>query len=594
MASFADVGTDEEDYLDDDDDPELTALAFAALAAAEEEEEGQGYTEDEDEEASQEPSGPPPPTRADEEEPSTPPPDATDAEPSAPPPSEPAGAPPAEPAGAPPAEEEAVQYENAFGTLTPPGSPQKKNNDNGGHELTTISEPTFALRKALSFQSLSPTWQQLVWWPWYRLSGALFVSAMSFYCAAYAVLLQVESKHESERDYALFDFLNLMGAIVFSLEPIADMISCWSNAWVYILEQAKWEATDKSTHLADDAGLDDMASQCGGSGVGGWSQYRRWKREYSVLHFMLRDWTFWAAVFFEVAVMVYLYGGLLPFMYDDYCQCNDTRVACGGPGNGTEWNPTHGDGSWDRPQPAAKPIPQVYACEVNWLGAFFWTFDATLGLLAWKFKTVYLDMRYGFQHTMIPCWNRKSAHKKNDVGEAGLLDIQLDNDYDDYLFDWQGTAALAFLTGGLLELANCFVNTTMLEFVAQLWWMVTAICFCIDSMRGEPDTYIPSRLGQGDGQVTCAWNRPAERKGSKWTRYIESRFESATDKLVELTKFDSLADDDVRKVALQKARQLKSDLVSAPGAAVDYVKRKASPRGPKKFENSGFGELTLN
>lgn len=43
---------------------------------------------------------------------------------------------------------------------------------------------------------------------------------------------------EDEKDYSLYSGFSLLGAVLFVLEPIADIIGSWVGVWMQTLDQA--------------------------------------------------------------------------------------------------------------------------------------------------------------------------------------------------------------------------------------------------------------------------------------------------------------------------------------------------------------------
>ena len=137
-----------------------------------------------------------------------------------------------------------------------------------------------------------------------------------------------------------------------------------------------------------------------------WRGYRVWEEKPSTLSLMVRDWNFWAAVFFEVACCWYLWQALIPYVFDEYCMCEDERLACGGSGAGyghgdgysagnSTVNASWGDATWsaswaesgnaswngseagsgDGEVAMPELLPATGYCIMSWLGAFTFTYS---------------------------------------------------------------------------------------------------------------------------------------------------------------------------------------------------------------------------
>ena len=64
-------------------------------------------------------------------------------------------------------------------------------------------------------------------------------------------------------------------------------------------------------------------------------------------------------------------------------------------------------------------------------GAFLFTFDALIGVAAWRSSIKWVELHIGCRRTIFPC-----AH---------------DELHRDVKFDWSGIACMLFVVGGLME-----------------------------------------------------------------------------------------------------------------------------------------------
>ena len=223
-----------------------------------------------------------------------------------------------------------------------------------------------ALRDALRV-SLLPGWKRRVLTvPWYACSNGVFVLACLCYLGAAREWLRLsDSETAAAGEWSTYNRYTLTGAVLFVLEPWLDFAGAWCSAVFSLLRQAKWEwESGRSSEAVSGYAHMRQPQRCRRWVWTGYSVWDEGLRSPSLTacllaclrpslprslppspsfvvslvpscpvsvartHFhlpslcavpsrtsqMSRDPNFWAAVFFLVASLFYLYQAAVPFL----------------------------------------------------------------------------------------------------------------------------------------------------------------------------------------------------------------------------------------------------------------------------------------
>lgn len=303
-------------------------------------------------------------------------------------------------------------------------------------EAVTSSAHPPALRQALLVSRL-PTWKRrCLRLPWCGCSNCLFIIACLLYLKAACEWLRLEDKGEAVApgDWADYNRYTLAGAVVFVIEPALDFVGAWCAAVILTLEQAKWEC-GRARSSDSSASVTPVATQASWSTCHWvWTGYEVWDDERAMTRLMRSDLNFWAAVVFLVASLFYLYQAAVPFLYEDYCRCSDSRPECGS------------ETTAESPAATISAQPVGY-CIAGWLAALTFTFDAAIGLGAWYASRHRVQFLLGRERTV----------------------------------DWLAISAGLFMVGAVLEVIDCAVDDATLNFAAQFCWLMNGCAYMLDS-----------------------------------------------------------------------------------------------------------------
>eukprot|EP01046_Picozoa_sp_COSAG06_P012937 COSAG06_NODE_773_length_12432_cov_14.300332_3_plen_550_part_00 len=276
-----------------------------------------------------------------------------------------------------------------------------------------------AMERALRFHQLARWQRQLITFQWAVCGNTLFILASLVYVGASLLNFQLTYFDVAwVGDYYFYDKLNLSGAIIFTIEPLIDILGAISSSWSTVIDQAHWEtfgrhrphaaaaartsgssgrsrsrSSSSSRGSSSGGGLDGgilvvsaanplgsgggsggsgsqegaaATAAAGGSGGGGsggggggsggsgghddddpWSWlsapltpnpwWLRWQwRGYTVwesdgdapskMDLVLSSLDFYAACFFLLASLGYLWAAALPWMYRDFCMDTDGTI----------------------------------------------------------------------------------------------------------------------------------------------------------------------------------------------------------------------------------------------------------------------------
>lgn len=279
--------------------------------------------------------------------------------------------------------------------------------------------------------------------------------------------LKLEGNQAASLDeWGSYNWYTLAGAVLFVLEPWLDFAGVWRTAVLSTLEHAQWEwanATD-SDEVNNHANLPPPQRRTGCLSRRVWAGYSV-ADERSVpttASLMRADLDFWAAVFFLVASLFYLYQAAVPYVYEDFCRCNDERRGC------------RLDAMADTPTSSSGTLNSVRAvgyCTAGWLASVMFVFDAAIGLSAWYVNRQHVQLLLGRARPV----------------------------------DWLGISATLFMVGAALEVIDCIVDNAVLNFIAQFCWLLNGFAYLIDAYDTRElakHVHIPSIISQ-QGQ-TCA------------------------------------------------------------------------------------------
>ena len=298
-----------------------------------------------------------------------------------------------------------------------------------------------ALRLALRYHAFPPWKRAAVRVPWPIISNAIFIAAMVAYTFAAVEWLRLDlgggpqaGATAATASWATYDRATLAGAVLFTVEPFADFVGAWAWTILTALEQAHWEA-------AGQGGLGGGKAAAVARGKGGawmtrgwvWTGYSVWTTAPSAAAMVRSDLNFWAAVFFLIvralccppsalcparahqlelskrvvraqASLFYLWQASVPFLWADYCVCDDARPACAS------------DALADAGSAGGVAPARLGYCAMSWWAAGVFVFDALIGLAAWYANRQRVELRLGRRRRV----------------------------------DWLGVSAALFLVGALL------------------------------------------------------------------------------------------------------------------------------------------------
>ena len=232
-------------------------------------------------------------------------------------------------------------------------------------ESRPASQQRPAIERALRFHQL-PRWQRrLITFQWATCGNVLFIFASLVYVAASVLNFQLSYFDVAwVGDYFFYDKINLCGAVIFTIEPLIDVAGAVAATWFTTCDQAHWEtfgrkklsdpdADTAASVSVEDAPQDTAENPLSASGnaddssVGAesvtaglectqgsglwwlrapidvqpwwkrwqWQGYVVWEKVPTTWELLLQDLNLYAALFFFLASLGYLWGAALPWMY---------------------------------------------------------------------------------------------------------------------------------------------------------------------------------------------------------------------------------------------------------------------------------------
>lgn len=236
---------------------------------------------------------------------------------------------------------------------------------------TPDSQQSVAVERALRFHQL-PRWQRrLVTFQWATCGNVLFIVASLVYVVASVLNFQLTYYDVAwVGDYYFYDKINLCGAIIFTIEPLIDIVGVIANTWFTTCDQAHWETFGRTQPFKSDSTLrsdttpsnensaqhtanpmsssnaEDSNLTTGSEGSGlrdspdgqysqdkdpwlltraptsqpwwkrwQWQGYAVWTKAPTIWQLVLQDLDLYAALFFFLASLGYLWAAALPWMY---------------------------------------------------------------------------------------------------------------------------------------------------------------------------------------------------------------------------------------------------------------------------------------
>jgi hypothetical protein len=240
------------------------------------------------------------------------------------------------------------------------GIPERNKHSTGVEESRPASQRCPAVERALCFHQL-PCWhRRLVTFQWATCGNVLFIVASLVYVVASVVNFQLAYYDVAwVGDYYFYDKINLSGALIFTIEPLIDVAGAIASTWFTTIDQAHWETfgrkqpfrsdEEPNSHTAPTSEENSSehtasnplsASSAEDSSAGAvtavdrdpwvlraptssqpwwqrwqWQGYVVWEKAPTTSELVLQDLNLYAALFFFLASLGYLWAAALPWMY---------------------------------------------------------------------------------------------------------------------------------------------------------------------------------------------------------------------------------------------------------------------------------------